>query len=199
MLAYMMSSCYFAAVSRWQHNNMDIDSLYEGARRGDRQAEERLFEALSESFRIYVRLRIQNEHDAQEVVQDVLLTIAQKYKEVQFVKSFAAWAYKIFEHKLFTYYRSKRTRRNKFVEMEDCDQTGFSYNPDPDLKRQLLKCLEEVGRANNRYAAILDLHIQGFNGDEISEKLGVTKNSIFVSLSRARAKLKICLEKGDTR
>ncbi|MFC1475821.1 hypothetical protein ACFLQW_02320 [Candidatus Zixiibacteriota bacterium] len=46
---------------------------------------------------------------------------------------------------------------------------------------------------------ILDLHIQGYTGDEIGRKLGVTKNSIFISLSRARAQLRICLEKGDVR
>lgn len=178
---------------------MDLNTLYKTARDGDQQAEGRLFAELTDSFCIYVRQRIEDEQDAQEVVQDVLLTIARKYKEVQIEKSFGAWAYKIFEHKLFTYYRSKRTRRSKFVQMQDSDTTSLSYNPDPELKRRLLACLEKIGRGNNRYAMILDLHIQGYTGDEIGQRLGVTKNSILISLSRARARLKICLEKGDIR
>ncbi|MFC1475820.1 RNA polymerase sigma factor [Candidatus Zixiibacteriota bacterium] len=125
---------------------MDINVLYQGARDGDRRAEEQLFAVLTESFRLYVRQRVEDEEDAREVVQDVLLTVARKYKEVRFEKSFAAWAYKIFEHKLFTYYRSKRTRRSKFVQMDDCDKSALAHDSDPELKRRLLTCLEKIGR-----------------------------------------------------
>lgn len=178
---------------------MEINALYEAARDGDRQAEERLFVELGESFRLYLRQRIQNNQDAQEVVQDVLLTIADKYKEVRIEKSFAAWAYKVFEHKLFTYYRAKRTRQSKFVEMDDGEVAGQAYTPDPELKRRIDECLKNISRANKRYAEILDLHFQGYSGDEIGEKLGASKNSVLICLSRARARLKQCLEKGMSR
>jgi RNA polymerase sigma-70 factor (ECF subfamily) len=176
---------------------MDINALYKNATGGDRKAEGQLFQELTESFRLYMRQRIQNEQDAEEVVQDVLLTVAKKYKGVEFKTSFAAWAYKIFEHKLYTYYRAKRTRQSKFVQVAEYDQTSLSYNPDPALKHRLLDCLQKIGQVNNRYAKILDFHFQGYSGQEVSERLGISKNSVLISLSRARSKLKMCLEKGD--
>jgi RNA polymerase sigma factor (sigma-70 family) len=178
---------------------MEIEALYQAARDGDRQAEERLFSDLGESFHLYLRQRIQNSQDAQEVVQDVLLTIADKYKEVRIEKSFAAWAYKVFEHKLFSYYRAKRTRQSKFVGTEDSDLAGQVYTPDPELKRRLVECLKRMGQDNRRYAEILDLHFQGYSGDEIGAKLGASKNSVLICLSRARARLRQCLEKGNSR
>lgn len=176
---------------------MDIDAVYKSALTGNRQAETQLFAELTDSFHILARHRIENEQDAQELVQDVLLTVAQKYRELQVEKSFAAWVYKVFEHKLFTYYRSKQTRRRKVVYMEDCDQATLTSASDPELKRRLLHCLEKIARTNDRYAKILNLRFQGYSGAEISTTLGYTKNSILSSLSRARAKLKTCLEKGD--
>ena len=83
------------------------------------------------------------------------------------------------------------------VPIEGCDQNSLSYTPDPELKRRLVECLRKIGRVNGRYIRILDLHFQGYTAQEISETLGTTKNSVLISLSRARSKLKVCIEQGD--
>ncbi len=176
---------------------LDINTLYQTAQAGDQQAEEQLFAALTDSFRLFAQQRVLNTEDAQEVIQDALTIISLKYRDIQFTKSFAAWAYKVLRNKLSEYYRAKGTRKERTVGMEDCDPVALSYLPDPELTRRIRSCLEKIGRWNNRYARIILLRIQGYSGDEISAQLGVTKNSILVTLSRARAKLKICLEKGE--
>jgi len=178
---------------------MDLNTLHKLACGGDGDAENRLFRELTDIFRLYARHRIQDERDVEELVQDVLAVVAEKYGGVDFTASFAAWAYKIFENKLYSFYRKKQVRQGKMVPMEGCDQNSLSYTPDPELKRRLVECLRKLGRVNNRYARILDLHFQGYSAQEIGTTLGTSKNSVLITLSRARSKLKVCIEQGDIR
>jgi RNA polymerase sigma factor (sigma-70 family) len=178
---------------------LNINQLYSEARGGDEGARKRLFRELSESFGLFVQHRIWDEEDSREVVQDALMTISDKYTEIEFETSFAAWAYRVLENKMLQYYRTKGIRAEKIARMPD-NEVGFrSWNPDPELKRRLLDCLRKVSGVYIRHARILNLHYQGYTVTEICERLKLTRNNAYILLSRARAMLKLCLETGDIR
>jgi len=65
------------------------------------------------------------------------------------------------------------------------------------LKKKLLDCLNKINDANTRHARVLNLHYQGFIVREICEKLKLTRNGVYILLSRSRTMLKNCLERGD--
>jgi len=176
---------------------LTINELHALAKGGDNQAENRLFCSLTESFRLFVQHRIWDEQDAEELVQDTLATIAEKYRGIDFAASFAAWAYKTLENKLLHYYRTKHGRESRFAQMTDDQEHEDFRASDPALKRQLMNCLRRICEANNRYARILNLRYQGYSTEEICERLGITRNNAYILLSRARSMLKLCLEKGD--
>ena len=176
---------------------MTINDLYANARNGDRGAVEKLFKGLSESFRIFVQQRIWNKQDSEEIVQDTLTAIAAKYEGIDFEISFAAWAYKVLENKILHYYRTKRCRDSKFAQTENGESLAVSHATNPDLKRSLLGCLKKISGVNRRHARILNLRYQGFSTEEICGKLEVSRNNVYILLSRARSMLKLCLEKGD--
>jgi DNA-directed RNA polymerase specialized sigma24 family protein len=46
-----------------------------------------------------------------------------------------------------------------------------------------------------RHARILVMKYQGYRTAEICERMSITPNNLYVTLSRARAMLKACLEK----
>jgi len=175
---------------------LNINALQNLARLGDRATEEQLFQRLTESFRVFVQQRIQSQEDGEEIVQEALITIAEKYREIDFTTSFAAWAYRVLENKLLDYYRTKQRRESRITTRADGDATGSSWNPDPEFKRRLLNCLQSVAAANHRHAQILHLHYQGYSAAEVCAKLSLTKNAAYILLSRARAMLKSCLEEG---
>lgn len=183
-----------------KHQNQDIivniNGLYNNARKGDRGAEERLFSKLYESFNLFVQQRIWNRQDCEEIVQDTLMAIKDKYGNMHFETSFAAWAYKVLENKILYFLRSKRYHENKYLRDSDFKQPRQFYS-DPTFKSRLLDCLKKVSAKNMRQARILNMHYQGFSVDEICEKLRLTRNGMYIHLSRARSLLKLCLEKGD--
>jgi RNA polymerase sigma factor (sigma-70 family) len=145
-----------------------------------------------------VRQRIGEKQDAEEVVQNALLTIVQEYKGVEFKTSFAAWAYKVLDNRILAHYQaSKRqaARSERLNETVDASELAGA-NPLPELRHRLLSCLNKIMRANRRYARILNLHYQGYTTGEICGKMELTPNNFYSVLSRARSQLGFCLDTG---
>ncbi len=176
---------------------MNINELHEAVMAGAKDAEEQLFKKLNEAFLFFLEQRVLDRADAEEVVQEALMLISNKYRDISFEKSFSAWAYNVLENILKHYYRSKKTRRiRKEQLMSNNDQDRVAYH-NPELKRRLEHCLKKINESNNRYARILNLRYQGYSTEEIGGKLGVSSVNVLVILSRARSMLKHCLEEGN--
>lgn len=175
---------------------MSINTLYNRVRDGEPGAEDRLFERLTDSFRLFVRQRVWSDEDVEDIVQESLIAIAGKYRGIEFETSFAAWAYKVLENKTLDYYRKKQCRESKFAQIAS-DESSVAEKPNPGLRRKLLDCLRKINGANGRYARILNLQYQGYSTDEVCERMDLTRNSLYILLSRARSMLKLCLQKGD--
>ena len=176
---------------------MIIDKLYEKASGGDKVSERELFEYLTDRFRLFVQLRIKSRLDAEDIVQNALMTISGKYKNIEFQTSFAGWAYQVLQNKMRDYFKAQRRRDQKIESTDVQNQPTISQNLDETTRRQMLECLRKVGHANIRFSRILNLHYQGYSSDEICEKLKLKRNYFYVVLSRARVMLETCLEKGD--
>ena len=176
---------------------MGINKLHSQLCSGDRAAEEHLFVMLSERFKVFARQRVRNDQDAEEIVQDALMTIARRFKEIEFKTSFAAWAYRVLENKILTFYRDNKSTRTKLEKAAERAETTTPWKTDPSLKSALLECLKKVARANLRHARILNLHYLGYTVEEICQKLDLTRNNMYIMLSRGRSSLKTCLEGED--
>jgi len=173
---------------------VSINELYSRVLAGDRLAENQLFEKMTVSFCMFLRHRIREEQDVNEVVQDTLAIVAKKYRDIEFTTSFSAWAYKTLEYVLLRYYRSSGNREKVFVRAGDILPVAGNSDIDPTLKMRLLHCLRQLSKTRLRHARILNLHFQGYSVEEIASKLKVSSNNFYVMLSRARSLLSECLE-----
>ncbi len=178
---------------------MNIDTLYNDCRGGDKAAEERLFEKLSARFCVFAELKIRDEMDAQEVCQKALMIVFEKYRAITFETSFAAWAHKVLHNEILKFYRDQANRDKVLARDDDGSLSASTWNSDPELKRRMLECIKKICRAYIRYARILNLKYQGYTGEEICERLAITPNNFYSMVSRARSLLDTCLETGDVR
>lgn len=174
---------------------MNINKLHSIASNGDKNAERQLFQKLHERFRFIVQQKVVDRWDVEEIVQESLMAIARKYGNIDFKVSFSAWAYKVLENCILNYYRTKARRQSKMERISE-RQDSISDVPDPEVKRRLLDCLKKVNETNIRHARILNFSYQGYTIKQICNRLSITKNAAYILLSRARAMLKICMEKG---
>lgn len=176
---------------------MDINSLYEEAQSGDKSAENELFRRLSVSFGAMLQHKVWNPGDREEVLQNALLTVAEKFKSSSIESSFAGWACSVLNNKVMDYVKYKKVRGGTVSSDSIIEGKSAPSGADPLLKVRLLECLKKIGGVNARFARILNLHYQGFATEEICGKLDIKQNHFYVILSRARSMLSVCLSKGD--
>lgn len=176
---------------------MIVNELYEQARAGDKSAEAELFKKLADRFRVYAHRRIWDKKEADDIAENALATVLAEYRRIEFSTSFSAWAHKVLENRFLAYIQARRRQGGREIQLGNADCLTDNWTPDPTLKMRLLNCLKLVGQSNRRYARILNLHYLGFERDEVCAKLGITKTQSYLLMSRARAVLKDCLEKGE--
>ncbi len=178
---------------------LNINTLHSQANQGNQAAEEALFKLLTARFRYFAQHKIRERQDVEEIVQDALMTILKKYRNIEFKTSFSAWAHRVLINKILDFHKTKSGHLSK---LEEIHETGNS-SPLPDkkgaLEQNLLDCLKQINSAYKRHARVLNLHYQGYKVEEICSKLQVTRTNLYSILSRARTMLEICLEKGDIR
>jgi RNA polymerase sigma factor (sigma-70 family) len=174
-------------------DNSRIEQLCRKAQTGDLSAEQELFKNLTDSFRIFAQHRIRDQADAEEVVQDALAIVAQKYKETAFVSSFAGWAHNILRNTMSSHIRQKVSRARLRPQAESAMANVVNRQVPDEVRRKVLACLKEVARSNRRFARVINLHYQGFTSTEICSRLGLTREYFYVVLARARSALESCL------
>lgn len=175
---------------------MNIDALYVQACQGDPTAEKELYQKLSAKFRLFAQRKVWNDDDAEEIVQEALVTVFESYRDIEIESSFAGWAHTVLQFKILSYIKSRIRQAGRNVPLDNPGVYEGTWEPDPDLKLRLEDCFRQVAKANMRYARILNLLHQGFKMAEISDKLDTNSPQIYVVLHRARSMLKGCLEKG---
>jgi RNA polymerase sigma factor (sigma-70 family) len=173
--------------------NSRIERLCLLAQSNDATAERELFLLLTDSFRIFAQHKIRDHAEAEDVVQDALTVVAQKYQETVFASSFAGWAHNVLRNTMLSHIRSKATRARLQPQMIEAMADCGSRDVDDDLRRRVLSCLERVAQSNRRFARALNLSYQGFTAVEISAKLGIKTEYLYVVLGRARSMLESCL------
>jgi RNA polymerase sigma factor (sigma-70 family) len=176
----------------------DLNDLYQQYRAGNESLEDELLTALLARFRLFVRRRIKDTDDAEDVVQVALVAICAELKNLEITTSFAAWAYKVLNNRIMAYLKDKSRIEKRSVSMSEQGVADNVHSPayDPDYKRILLNCLGKIGQANIRFARGLNLKSQGYTVEEICKRLSVTPTNFYTIIKRARKMLELCIEKG---
>ncbi|UCC45107.1 MAG: RNA polymerase sigma factor [Candidatus Zixiibacteriota bacterium] len=170
-----------------------IDELYSLAHGGDADARESLYARLLVSFRVVIRHRMWGDEDAEDVAQDALLAVAGQFDELTIESSFAAWAYRVLNNKIADHFKLKKIRTGKIEQLRQQRTEAVVTDSNPVLKMKIKDCFEKIHRKHRQHARILSLRFQGYTTDEICQRLGITRNNCWVTLSRARAMLEKCL------
>jgi RNA polymerase sigma factor (sigma-70 family) len=152
---------------------------------------------LIERFERFAKQRVWDNNEVDDIVQSAMEVIAREFRSIEINVSFTAWAYKVLENKMLNYFSSRTRERSRFEPLSGNGGQESSYKQDPILKSKLLNCLKKLNKINNRHARILNMRYQGYNTGEICEKLGLSRNGVYILLSRARKMLETCLKTGE--
>lgn len=142
---------------------------------------------------------LQNQDDAEDLVQETLTGLVTKVDEMLAIEQLRPWLIKVLYRRFVDHYR--RQQRSPFVdppsESDDEDSSNLSFIdqlsvPDEShrlaLQQQLsmaLMTLDEDQRA------VVSLHfVEGYTASEVAEILGVQEGTVKSRIDRAKKKLK---------
>jgi RNA polymerase sigma-70 factor, ECF subfamily len=161
---------------------------------GDSAAYSALLRRLAEALRTYFRRRLfRQPHEAEDLVQDVLMAIHAKRATFDQAQRLTAWVYAIAQYKLIDYLRRAR-RRGVAVPIDDETQL-FTETGDAAASADveaLLEHLPEKQRQTIRLVKLEELSVR-----EAAAKAGISESDVKVSVHRGMKKLSKIIKDGE--
>lgn len=163
-------------------------ALIQKAKDGDKKSIELLYKQFY-GFAMSVALRYSNSRDeACEIVNDSFMKAFDRIKQYQTENSFKGWFRRIIVNTSIDYYR-KNSRYASIMDIDKAESESYS----PDIIDQLtfedilglIRSLPEILRI------VFNLYeIEGYNHNEIGEKLGIPASTSRTYLARSKKKLR---------
>jgi len=152
-------------------------------------------------FKRLTALRVKNPDDAEDLVQEALLTMTQKFPEIELHKGLMVWGMGILRRKVGNYYR--RCRPPESLEQEAHSlriATLLQAQPSAESGIRHSELLGLVGRILRRFPpnerVVMDLVLDGLPTNEIVDLLSPERYQNVVNrIYRARKKLQRALAK----
>lgn len=156
--------------------------------------------------------RVRDRALAEDLVQETLLAAIQRLASAEAVASERAWLLGILRHKVADHFRRRARDERLWDESSDSteavatfDSRG-SWRSPPGEWRQPEQALEQdefwsamnlciEGLPANLRTTFALREIDGIETDVLAHTLGTTKNNLWVMLSRARRRLRDCLDR----
>lgn len=179
-------------------NDLSENTIIE-ASEGSVGAFEDIYKAYAD-FVYNVALRVvSNMDEAQEVTQEVFITVYRKLKSFKFKSSFKTWIYRIAINSAINSAKKRSKEQSRTVGFNDENKFNRTVDSVSDKieKEQHEKTISTLLEAltPDQRACIVLRNIEGLGYQEMSESLGININTVRTRLKRAREKL-MTLRKG---
>jgi RNA polymerase sigma-70 factor (ECF subfamily) len=145
--------------------------------------------AVRERLHGFILRRISDPHDAEDLLQDVLVKMHGSLRNVKDHSRVQAWAYQITRNAITDYYRQARSSRR---EMLDDPDTLSAELESRDAERELAVCLEPmIRRLPVHYRdAVVMADLEGTTQREVATRLGISLSGAKSRVQRGREKLR---------
>ena len=163
------------------------------ASQGGIESFETIYRAYS-GFVYNVAYRVTNDaSDAQEITQDVFLTIYRKLKSFQFKSSFRTWTYRITINLAINHAKKKSKEKDLKVDYDENMELRTFVDPanetiDRDHQKKLVSVMLAALNPDQRVCLVLR-DFEGLNYEEIAKTLKIKTNTVRSRLKRARERL----------
>ena len=172
------------------------DELIERCLQGDRQAHYQLYRQYSRSmYNVGYRI-VNNEEEAQDVLQEAFISAFRNLKYYRGDATFGAWLKRIVVNKAINQIKKKKMERFPDDERWDVGEE----EPRDEFENfpfTVEKVKNAIARLPDGYRMVLSLYLlDGYDHGEIAEILGITESTSKSQFNRSKKKIKELLEGG---
>lgn len=176
-------------------SNGDLDELLSRAKSGDRQALEALLATVAPSIHRFGMRMCRNVHDAEDVLQDTLLNLANHLAEFEGRSSFSSWVFALTRSACV---RKRRGLKNQppvsdasLADARDLAPSPESRAADQELATALSSTLDRLSEDHREVILLRD--VEGLSAPEAASALGISVDALKSRLHRARETLRNAL------
>ncbi len=165
-----------------------LNDLLEGCKRGDRKAQELLYNTLASRMLGVCMRYAKDTFEAEDMLQMGFVKVFRKVSEFRSDGSFEGWIRRIMVNTAIETYR-KNKRMLKVVDIDEVyDAPQSTFDMSGLEAKDLLKLISQLSTG---YKLVFNMYvIEGYSHKEIAEELGISEGASKSQLSRARGILK---------
>lgn len=173
-----------------------MNDLIELAKNGDKEAFTNLVLSIENDLYRIAQTRLSDTYDINDAIQNTMINAYKHLKSLKNNNTFKTWIIKILINECNQIYKSKKKKIELFNKFKDSQLDNMVENSFNTVNSQIdfeliLKNL------NYKERLIITLHYNnGYSCSEISNILGIKKNTINSILTRSKQKIKKIFEKG---
>jgi len=170
------------------------------AQQGDSKAYARLFKKITPILRAFVGKNLNNAHDAEDVVQEILISIHKASHTYDTNRPFKAWMFTIARYRLADYLRAVYSKRQKGRDVNFEDEAYQVSHPqnvteDYENREYVGKLLDALPKKQRKIVTMMK--IKGHTAQETAQKLNMNESAVKVSAHRAYKALAQKVEEED--
>lgn len=170
----------------------ELEQLIQGCIRNERSSQEKLYRMFYPKMMAMVRRYIDQEMQAEEVMNNGYLRAFQKIGQYNFQGSFEGWLRKIIFHAVSDYVKQNHKYSEKVILVEK-DEVVHKDHADKLYYDQLLELVQGLPDATR---TVFNMYVmEGFTHKEIGGMLGISEGTSKWHLSEGRRQLKEKIEK----
>lgn len=148
-----------------------------------------IWKEFSNSLKRFIITRVRNEHDVEDILQDIFYKICKNIDSLKDENKVQSWVYQITRNAIIDYYRLRKDTIG-FGEMPGDIMDGST--DDIKIDSEILPCLQPmIGQLPEKYRqAIILTEFEGLTQKELAEKCGLSLSGAKSRVQRGREKLK---------
>lgn len=167
------------------------------AQQGDKQAYARLFQGIAPILRAFVGKKLNSQEDAEDVVQEILISIHRASHTYDTDRPFKTWMFTIARYRLHDHLRAFYKKQDHGPEV-GYDDTAFGLSDGENVTETyanheyLDKMLDCLPRKQRKIVTMMK--VEGYTAKETAKAMKMTETAVKVSAHRAYKALAIKAE-----
>jgi len=148
-----------------------------------------IWQELSQALRAFIKRRISNTDDVEDILQEIFIKIHQNLNNLKEETKLQSWVYQISRNAISDYYR----RQNILVELPET--LPENSTPNVSLNQELAACLRPLTEhLPDKYRQAITLtEFEGLTQKEMGKRLGLSLSGAKSRVQRGRRELKAIL------
>lgn len=156
----------------------------------------RLFAEHEPALRTFTRLLMTSRDDVSAVMQEVAVTLWQKFAEFDATRDFRKWAFGVVRYTVLAHLRDRARDRHVFDDelVNRLAEDAVAMNQRHEAQREALEaCLQKLPGAQRE--TVLAAYTKGTRMDQLAAQRGQTAMSLYKMLHRIRQALLECVRR----